>query len=316
MEKHGFSFNARTLKSMARNIARHYQLYIFILLPIIWLVLFRYVPMVGAQIAFRRYNVRDGIWGSEWVGMFQFLKFFSSYQFMRVVPNTIRLSFYSLIAGFPIPIILSLCLNAMRSVRYRKIVQTVTYMPHFISVVVMVGMMMAVLNPRIGIYGVIGRAFTGAYPGDLFAAAGNFPHMYVWSGIWQSMGWSTIIYMAALSSADMEQHEAAQIDGATRFQRILHVDLPVIIPTATILLILNSGYIMSVGFEKVYLMQNRLNLSTSEVISTYVYKVGLAAGAADFSYSTAIGMFNSVVNMIILIIVNFFAGRLSSTSLW
>jgi len=306
----------RAAKALLKNIARHYQLYIFMLLPIAWLIVFRYVPMAGAQIAFRRYNVRDGIWGSEWVGMFQFLKFFSSYQFPRVVPNTIRLSLYSLVAGFPVPIVLSLCLNAMRSVRYRKVVQTVTYMPHFISVVVMVGMLMAVLNSRIGIYGAVGKALTGAYPADLFAGARNFTHMYVWSGIWQSMGWSTIIYMAALSSADMEQHEAAQIDGATRFQRILHVDLPVILPTATILLILNSGYIMSVGFEKVYLMQNRLNLSTSEVISTYVYKVGLAAGAADFSYSTAIGMFNSVVNMIILTLVNFFAGRLSSTSLW
>jgi len=303
-------------KTLFKRFRERYQLLIFMAIPFAWLIIFRYVPMVGAQIAFRRYTMQGGIWGSEWVGVDNFVKFFTSYQFFRVLPNTIRISLYSLLAGFPIPIILALCLNAMRSAAYRKTVQTVIYLPHFISIVVLVGMMMTLFNPRIGIYGILGQLIIGTYPKDVFAAAGNFPHMYVWSGIWQNMGWSTIIYTAALSSVDMELHEAAQIDGASRLARVIHIDFPVVLPTATILLILNSGNIMSVGFEKVFLMQNNLNLSTSEVISTYVYKVGMAAGTSDYSYSTAIGMFNSVVNMIMLSIVNYVSGKLSSSSLW
>ena len=293
-----------------------YQLLLFMAIPLAWVMIFKYIPMVGAQIAFRRYSIQGGIWGSDWVGFDNFIKFFSSYQFARVLPNTVRVSLYALIAGFPIPIILALCLNAMRSSAYRKTVQTVIYLPHFISIVVLVGMMMSLLNTRIGIYGIFGLAFTGSYPPDLFANANTFPHMYVWSGIWQNMGWSTIIYTAALSGVDMELHEAAQIDGASRFARAIYVDLQVVLPTATILLILNSGNIMSVGFEKAYLMQNNLNLSTSEVISTYVYKVGMTAGTSDYSYSTAIGMFNSIINMLMLSLVNFVSGRLSSTNLW
>ena len=307
---------ARHKHSLGSRMVRHYQLLLFLLVPIVWLVVFKYIPMVGAQIAFRKYNAMGGIWGSEWVGLHQFRKFFSSYQFARVLPNTIKISLYNILASFPVPIILALCLNAMRSTKYRKTIQTVIYMPHFISVVVMVGMLMALLNTRIGLYGVLAQALTGSMPPDIFANASAFPHLYVWSGIWKSMGWSTIIYTAALSSVDMELHEAAQIDGASRFSRVIHVDLPVILPTAIIMLILNSGSIMSVGFERIYLMQNQLNLSTSEVISTYVYKVGLTSGMSDFSYSTAIGMFNSIVNMLILTLVNFVAGRVSSTSLW
>ena len=303
-------------RGLRYRFAKHPQLLLFMLIPIVWLILFKYVPMVGAQIAFRRYSIKGGLWGSDWVGLDNFVKFFTSYQFARVLPNTIKLSIYALIAGFPIPIILALSLNAVRSARYRKLVQTVIYLPHFISVVVLVGMIMAIFNPRIGLYGIFGEKLTGQYPIDLFAKANSFPHMYVWSGVWQNMGWSTIIYTAALSSVDMELHEAAQIDGASRFARVIHIDLWVILPTATIMLILSSGSIMSVGFEKVYLMQNKLNLSTSEVISTYVYKVGMTAGNSDYSYSTAIGMFNSLVNMLMLCLVNFIAGRLSATSLW
>lgn len=302
--------------ALRKNLRQHYQLLLLMLLPLAWLIIFKYIPMVGLQIAFRKYTMAGGIWGSEWVGLFQFKKFFSSYQLMRVLPNTLRVSLYSLLAGFPVPIFLALCLNAMRGAAYRKTVQTVIYLPHFISTVVLVGMLLQILNVRIGLYGLLSRALGSAEPTDLLAKAGAFPHLYVWSGIWQNMGWSTIIYTAALSSVDLELHAAAQIDGASRLARVIHIDLPVILPTATIMLILSSGGIMSVGFEKVYLMQNSLNLSTSEVISTYVYKVGMTAGTSDYSYSTAIGLFNSIVNLIMLSLVNFLAGRLSSTSLW
>jgi putative aldouronate transport system permease protein len=303
-------------KVLKKNLRLHWQLLVFMALPIIYLVIFKYVPMVGVQIAFRKFTISGGIWNSEWVGLDQFTKFFSSYQFARVLPNTLRISFYSLIAGFPFPIILALSLNAMQSTHYRKVIQTVTYIPHFISIVVLVGMIIAIFNPRSGMYGTLAKAITGVEPEDLLAKAEVFPHLYVWSGIWQNMGWSTIIYTAALSSVDIQLHEAAQIDGASRFKRVIHIDLPTILPTAIIMLILSSGSIMSVGFEKVYLMQNKLNLSTSEVISTYVYKVGLGQGSSDFSYSTAIGLFNSLVNMAMLVLVNWISRRLGESSLW
>ncbi len=303
-------------RGLWREIHKHYALMLFIALPLIWLIIFKYLPMIGVQIAFRRFTPEGGLFGSEWVGLENFRKFFTSYQFSRVLPNTIRISLYSLIAGFPIPIILALALNAMPSAGYRKTVQTVIYLPHFISIVVVVGMLLQIFNPRTGVLGNIYQLLTGQPAADLLAKSSAFPHLYVWSGVWQNMGWSTIIYTAALSGVDLSLHESAQIDGASRFQRVLYVDLPVILPTATIMLILNSGSIMSIGFEKVYLMQNQLNLSTSEVISTYVYKIGMAAGASDYSYSTAIDLFNSVVNMLMLVLVNFLSRRMSETSLW
>jgi len=303
-------------QSFVMSVRQHWQLLAFIALPITYLVIFKYIPMVGAQIAFRKFEPAGGIWGSEWVGFYQFAKFFDSYQFERVLTNTIGLSFYSLLASFPIPVILALCLNAMRIAKYRKTIQTVIYLPHFISVVVLVGMILQLFNVRIGAYGVLMTAITGSQPNDILANAQTFPNLYVWSGIWQNMGWGTIIYTAALSSVDMELHEAAQIDGATRFQRVLHVDFPTILPTAVIMLILSAGNIMSIGFEKTWLMQNQLNLSTSEVISTYVYKVGLTQGSSDYSFATAIGLFNSFVNMTMLVLVNGVARKFSSTSLW
>jgi ABC-type polysaccharide transport system permease subunit len=213
------------------------------------------------------------------------------------------------------PILLALCLNALPGRRYKKAVQMVTYAPYFISTTVMVGLMMAVLNTRIGLYGALYYALNGQYPADPFSSALVFPHLYVWSGVWQYTGWNAIIYIAALSGVDMELHEAAQIDGANRFRRVLHVDLPGILPTAAILMVLNAGNIMSVGFEKVYLMQNDLNLLASEVISTYVYKIGLT-GMTDFSLSTAIGLFNSIINMSMLLIVNVVTRKLSGASLF
>lgn len=299
-----------------KQARRCWQLYLFLLIPLVHLIVFHYVPMAGVQIAFRKFTYNGGIWNSPWVGLANFEKFFKSYQFKRVLPNTLRLSIYSLVAGFPFPIILALCLNAMNNLRYKKFIQTVTYIPHFISTVVLVGMIFRVFNPRIGIYGMAVHWLTGEYPRDILGSAGIFPHLYVWSGIWQNMGWGTIIYIAALSSVDMELHEAAQIDGASRLQRVRYIDFPSILPTAVILLIMDAGRVMSVGFEKVYLMQNNLNLSRSEVISTYVYKVGVGSGGGDFSYATAIGLFNSVVNMTVLVLVNTISRKISETSLW
>lgn len=310
------TLRARIRTSRRVNVKRRWQLFLFLLIPVIWVIIFNYVPMFGVQIAFRKYKIRDGIFGSKWVGLANFRKFFKSYQFERVLINTIRVSFYSLIAGFPLPIVLALCMNTLLNQHYKKFVQTVTYIPHFISTVVLVGMILQVFNSNTGLYGQLGWIFTGHRPTDILSQASVFPHMYVWSGVWQGMGWGSIIYMAALSSVDASLHEAAEIDGASRFQRCIYIDLPCIMPTATILLIMNAGNIMSVGFEKVYLMQNSLNLQTSEVISTYMYKVSLTAQGNDFSYGTAIGLFNSVVNLTLLAVVNFISKRVTETSLW
>ena len=278
--------------TLSRRIARHWQLYVFLLLPLIYLLIFHYYPMTGVQIAFKKYSARLGIWGSPWVGLKNIQKFFNSVRFTTIVGNTLRLSLYSLIAGFPLPVIFALMLGVMRNERYKKVVQTITYMPHFISVVVLVSMILQIFNPILGIYGKAYSALFGTAAPDLLGSPAALPHIYVWSGIWQSFGWDSIIYVAALAAVSPELHEAAQIDGASRFQRVLHVDLPAILPTATIMLILRTGKVMSIGFEKIFLLQNDLNLTTSEVISTYVYKVSLKASVPDFSYSTAIDLFN------------------------
>jgi putative aldouronate transport system permease protein len=300
---------------IVKKVISCWQLYIFLLIPLIWLVVFKYVPMVGVQLAFRKFNLTDGFWNSPFVGLDNFRRFIMSYQFSRIIRNTITLSLYNIVANFPIPIILALSLNALRSMHLKKLVQMVTYAPYFISTTVMVGLLLVVLNPRTGLYGAINYMIFGEYPMDLFSSAQAFPHLYVWSGVWQYAGWNSIIYIAALAGVDQELHEAAKIDGATRFQRIIHIDFPCILPIASILLILNAGSIMSVGFEKIFLMQNNLNLRTSEVIATYVYKIGLT-GMTDYSLSTAIDLFNSVINMGILLIVNYVTKRLSDTSLF
>ena len=305
------------MTGIKKEIGRHWQLYLFLLLPVVYTIIFEYIPMLGVQIAFKKYTILGGIWGSPWIGFANFIKFFNSYTFNRVITNTLRISFYSIAAGFPIPVIFALCLNTINNRRYKKFLQTITYMPHFISVVVIVGMLMQIFHPLNGIYGIIVRAVTGNQPVDLFAKPDAFPHMYVWSGIWQGFGWGSIIYVAALSSVPEELYEAARVDGASRFQMILHVDIPALTPTIVIMLILRLGSVMSVGFEKAFLMQNNLNLRTSELISTFVYKQGLAAGGpTDFSYAAAIGLFNSVVNLIFIVAVNKISQKLSETSLW
>lgn len=292
------------------------QLYVMILLPLIWLVLFKYVPMAGLQIAFRDFSSRKGIWGSEWVGLENFQKFFSDRQFTRLIVNTLRISVYQLVVGFFVPIIVALSLNIMKNGIFKKTVQTLTYIPHFISVVVLVGMLLQLINPIVGIYGTIAKALTGQRPPDILANPAAFPHLYVWSGIWQNAGWGSIIYVAALANSDQQLHEAAQLDGASRLQRVWYIDIPTILPTAVILLIMDAGKIMNVGFEKVFLLQNSLNLSYSEVLSTYVYTKSFGSSIPDFSFSTAAGMFNSVINLLLIVIVNKVAKKLSDTSLW
>lgn len=296
-----------------RNTKRCWQLYLFLLPALIVLILFSYVPMYGIQLAFKDYNPIDGIIGSKFVWFENFDRFFNSYQSKQIIANTLIISIYSLVAGFPIPIILALCLNHVKNLRYKKIVQTVTYAPHFISTVVLIGMLNiflsvngGLMNQIIGYFGIKPILFLGRE--DLFR------DIYVWSGVWQSMGWGAVIYLAALAGVSPELHEAAIVDGATKLKRIQHIDIPAILPTIVILLILNCGSIMSVGFEKAYLMQNPLNLGHSEVISTYTYKKGLID--AEYGFSTAVGLFNSAINCILLVTVNKIAKKCGQESIW
>ncbi|NOU92734.1 ABC transporter permease subunit [Paenibacillus sp. LMG 31456] len=271
--------------------------------------------MYGALIAFKNYVPTKGVWGSEWVGFKYFIRFFNSYEFVRIMKNTLVVSFYSLIAGFPFPIVLALCLNYVKSRFLQKSVQMITYAPHFISVVVMIGIVLQFLDPRIGLINMIVQSL-GFGPINFMGEPGWFSHIFVWSGIWQNVGFSCIIYLAALAAIDPSLHEAAVMDGASKVRRMWHVDLPGIMPVAVIMLIMNTGHVLDIGFEKILLMQNPLNTSASEVIDTYVYKVGLASTAINYSYSTAIGLFKSVINLILLILVNRAAKKLGQTSLW
>lgn len=303
-------------KRLWLRMKARWQLYLLLVIPVSFMILFHYVPMGGLVLAFKKYDLSKGIWGSPWVGLDNFTKFLNSYKFSEVLKNTLTISIYSLLASFPLPILFALLINAFPGKWYKKIIQTTTYIPHFISTVVMVGIVLQLLNSRVGIYGQLYSLLTGGPAPDIIGKGKLFKHVYVWSGIWQSTGYNAIIYIAALSGVDQDLHEAAKIDGANRFQRVLHIDLMTILPTATIMLILAAGGIMNVGFEKVLLLQNDLNIGYSEVISTYVYKIGLARGMGDFSLSTAIGMFNSVINFAMLVLVNFISKRLSGRGIF
>ena len=300
---------------LGRTLAHNWQLYVLVALPLVYLIIFHYVPMYGAQLAFKKYRTALGIWGSEWVGFDHFIAFFKSFQFQRIVRNTIGISAYSLVAGFPVPIILAIALNNSQAQRFKKTVQLVTYAPHFISTVVMCGMIIQFLSPSVGIVNKFIAAF-GLQPVGFMGRPEWFQTIYVFSGIWQQAGYASIIFLAALASVSPELHEAAIVDGAGMLQRNWHIDLPAIMPTAIILLILNVGNLMSVGFEKVFLLQNAMNLETSEVIQTFVYKRGIAWQPPNFSYAAAVGLFNSVVNLVMLVAVNALARRVSDTSLW
>ena len=299
------------LREAGRLFRRDWQLHLLILLPVLYLIIFHYVPMYGAQIAFRDYRPKLGITGSEWVGLKWFKKFLTNYNFRQILSNTVLVSLYDILVGFPLPVLLALLLNTIKSEKFKKFTQSVTYIPHFISVVVLVAMFNQLFSPMNGLYGTLYRLLGGmGYPHDFRTAANSFRHIYVWTGVWQDLGWNTIIYTAALSAVSQEHHEAAQIDGATRLQRIWHVDIPAILPTICIMLILRCGSVMTVGFEKTYLLQSDLNMTTSEVISTYVYKVGMGK-SSDFSYGAAVGLFNSVVNCFFLVLVNWISKKIS-----
>lgn len=295
------------------RIIRNWDVYLLFLPVIAYFIIFHYIPMYGVQIAFKRFSGTAGIWGSPWVGVEHFQRFFRSYYFKQLIGNTVTISLYALIVGFPMPIILALMMNEVHSSKFRRTVQTVTYAPHFISTVVIVGMLQLFLSPQAGFINKIITAL-GAQFINFMYEPGWFKTIYVLSGVWQGAGWGSIIYMAALTGIDPQLHEAAIIDGAKRLQRIWHINIPGILPTAVIMLILASGNIMSVGFEKVFLMMNDLNRSSADVISTFVYRVGLIQ--TDYSFASAVGLFNSVINLFLLIMVNTVARKISETSLW
>ena len=291
----------------------NWQFWAIIALPLLYVAVFLYAPMGGIAMAFVDYSPRRGIFGSPFVGFKWFNQYLTTPSGLSTIANTLRIGIYSLLAGFPIPILLAIGINEVNSRKFKKTVQMVTYAPYFISVVVMVGMLMQFTDLRLGI---INRliAASGGKPVNFFGSAAIFPHLYVWSGIWQTMGYSSILYLAALSGVSKELQEAAIADGATRLKRIWHVDLPEISSTLIIMLIFSIGSIMSVGFEKVYLMQNALNTRSSEIISTFVYKVGLQNG--NYSFSTAVGLFNSLVGFVLLVGVNRLSRKLTDTSVW
>ncbi|WP_307469034.1 ABC transporter permease [Paenibacillus harenae] len=292
---------------------KHWQLYMIVVPPLLFFLIFKYYPMLNTVLAFKDYNVIKGIWGSPWVGMKNFNLFFDNPMFWPLVKNTLLISGYLLLAGFPIPILLALMLNEVRSGRFKKVVQMVSFAPYFISTVVMVSIIMLFLSPRLGFVNIAMNAI-GLDSVNFLGEPGMFRSIYVWSDIWQTAGYSAVIYLAAIAGIDPTLYEAAKVDGASRFQKILHVDLPGILPTIMIVLILNVGSVMAIGFEKIYLLQNPLNLVNSEIIATYVYSVGLLN--ANYSFATAVGLFNSVINLILLTSVNGLAKRFSNTSIW
>lgn len=291
-------------KSLKRRIIDNWQLYVMLLVPVILTVIYKYIPMYGIQIAFRDYKASRGMFGSEWVGLEWFERFFTAPTCGRMIKNTVVLSFFSLLWGFPIPIILALMLNQLRFQRFKRITQTVLYAPHFISTMVICGMIRIFLSPSGGLINLIAGTSI-----DFLTEASAFRTIYIASGIWQDAGWGVIVYMATLANVDTSLYEAAKVDGASMFQRILHIDIPELTSIMVLNLIMSAGGLMNVGFEKVWLLQTDLNKATSDVIAVYVYQQGIEN--AKYSYSTAVGLFNTAVNIILLIVVNKIARKLS-----
>lgn len=299
------------IKSFGHYAKVHWQLYVMIALPLVLLLIFAYAPMYGIILAFKNYQVSKGIMGSPWADNFgfnNFLRFFNNYNFKECLRNTVIISLYSMLVSTPCSILLALSLNYAKNVRFRKLVQMVSYCPYFISTIVFVGIINLMMDTRIG---VIGKFFYEKFGINILGTAGLFPSLYVWTGVWQGVGFGAIIYIAALAGVDMEQHEAAIIDGATLLQRIRYVDIPAILPTVVIMLILNMGSILNIGYEKVLAMQNQNNIGAAEVITTYSYKVSLVSTFPDYSYSTAIGLFQSVIGLILILITNKIADKLT-----
>ncbi|GIO31444.1 MULTISPECIES: ABC transporter permease [Paenibacillus] len=294
-------------------LKRDYQLWIMILPAIAVVLVFNYIPMYGIQLAFRDYDFSKGLTGGEWRGLYYFKQFIDSYLFVDLMKNTFFISLATIVIGFPAPIILALILNQIRRKRLKNVMQTVVYLPHFISIIVLVGMMNVLLSPETGVVGHMMKAM-GLGHINLIASTNTFIPMYVLSDIWQHCGWNSIIYLAALSTVDPQLYDSAKMDGASRWQMIRYVDLPALVPTIVILFILSMGNILGTGFEKTFLMQNSLNLPVSEVISTYVYKIGIMSN--QFSYASAIGLFNTVINFVFLFGVNAVSKKVSNTSLY
>ncbi len=296
-----------------KKILCNWQLYLFLLPALAYFIIFRYYPMFGIQIAFKKFKAVRGIWGSPWIGFKNFEHFFKTPDFGRLITNTLAVSVETLLISFPVPIILALLLNQMPSKKYKKLVQTTIYAPHFISTVVLVGIIFLFTSPRNGIINHL-LAALGAERVHFTAEPSWFRPLYIGSDIWQNAGWGSIIYLAALSGINPELHEAAIMDGANKYQRVWHIDLPGILPTVVVMFILSAGKVMSVGFEKAYLMQTSLNISASEIIATYVYKRGLQQ--SQFDFSTAVGLFESVVNLVMIYTVNFISKKVSDSSLF
>ena len=299
-------------KKSIKQALSSWQLYVLLLPAVIYTFIFAYMPIYGVQISFKNYRTSLGIWGSEWIGLDHFRRFISFPNFRLILENTVRIGVYSL-ATFPCAIILALMINEVRNKKFKKTVQMITYAPYFLSTVVICSMLILFLNRDRGVVNQV-LSLIGLERVDFLNVAGNFAHIYVWSGVWQGVGFGTIIYLAALSTVSPELVEAARIDGAGRLRVIWHVNLPAIAPTIVILLILSCGGILSVGFEKVFLLQTPLNLSRSQVIATYVYEIGLRG--AQFSYASAIGLFNTAISLIIILIVNAVAKRVSEIGIW
>ncbi|ACT04226.1 binding-protein-dependent transport systems inner membrane component [Paenibacillus sp. JDR-2] len=298
---------------LLKKMAKRYDLYLMLLPPLAFYLIFHYGPLYGLQIAFKNFNPAKGIIGSPWEGFGHFERFFNSYYFWRLLWNTVSINLFSLLIAFPVPILLALLVNEIKSRAYSKWLQNITYIPHFISVVVIVGILNVFLSPKTGPINQLIEAFGGT-PINFLQEAAWFKPIFIGSNIWQSMGWQSIIYIAALSGVNPQLYEAAKMDGASRLRRIWHVSLPGIMPVIVILLILDIGHFMNIGFEKILLMQNNLNLESSDVISTFVYTTGILKG--EYSYTAAIGLFNSVINLMLLLLVNRFARKTSETSLW
>lgn len=298
---------------LSYRLRQYWPAYLLLLPVVLWYAIFCYAPMGGLVIAFKKYSVLKGVWGSPWVGMKNFNRLFGSQAFYQAIKNTLIFSGLNFVFGFPLPIIFAILLNEMPGVKYKKVVQTVSYLPHFISWSVAGGLVYMLLSPSTGAIAAVVRALGGT-PQNYIGISRYFRPIVVVSDIWKSLGWSAIIYIAAITSVDEQLYEAATIDGANRWQRMVHIDIPSIVPTMVILLILDSGSVLSVGFEKIFLMQNASNEAVSEVISTYTYKMGLQS--MQYSFSTAVNLMNTVVNFVMLFVVNIIARKTSDYSLW
>lgn len=298
-------------ESLWKQVVKHWEFYVLLAPGIILTIIYKYWPIYGVQIAFRDYNAMDGFFGSPWVGLQWFKRFFGNYNSVRMIKNTILLSLYSILWTFPIPIILALLINQVKLKKFQRVSQTILYAPHFISVMILCGMLKIFLSPTGGLISMIIQSFGGAKT-NLIDSASAFRSIYIASSVWQDAGWGTIIYLATLSAVDPGLYEAAKIDGASMFQRIIHIDLPELLPMIILQLIMSASGIMSVGFEKVFLLQTELNKAASDVIAVYVYQQGIVDHM--YSYSTAIGLFNTVINIVLLVIVNKIAKKAANIS--